>query len=92
MSWQVKPERYLNCNRVVRWVQRFIENCRHKSKDRCREGITYQEIVDAETAIIKEAQQQAFNVEYTAIQHQQPIPKNSTLLTLQLIMDEERLL
>ena len=94
-SWRLQPERYSSWNRLVRvraCVQRFIENCMRKIEDRCSEGITYQEILDAETAVIKEAQQQAFSEEYTALSNQRPIPKHSKLLTLKPIIDEEGLL
>ena len=94
-SWRLQPERYSSWNRLVRvraWVQRFIENCMRKIEDRCSEGITYQEILDAETAVIKEAQQQAFSEEYIALSNQRPIPKHSKLLTLKPIIDEEGLL
>ena len=94
-SWRLQPERYSSWNRLVRvraWIQRFLENCRLKIEDRCSDGITYQEILDAETAVIKEAQQQAFGEEYTALSNQRPIPKNSKLLTLKPIIDEEGLL
>ena len=60
-SWRLQPERYSSWNRLVRMralVQRFIENCTRKLEDRCTGDITYQEIADAETAIIKETQRQ----------------------------------
>ena len=94
-SWRLQPERYSSWNRLVRvraWVQRFIENCTRKIEDRCRGDITYQEIADAETAIIKEAQRQAFSEEYRALANQRPIPLKSKLLTLKPVIDEEGLL
>ena len=94
-SWRLRPDRYSNWNRLIRvraWVQRFIENCMRKFEDRCSGDITYQEITDAETAIIKEAQQQTFGEEYRALAQQRPISRNSKLLTLKPLLDEEGLL
>ena len=94
-SWRLRPDRYSNWNRLIRvraWVQRFIENCMRKFEDRCSGDITYQEIMDAETAIIKEAQQQTFGEEYRALAQQRPISRNSKLLTLKPLLDEEGLL
>ena len=94
-DWRLQPERYSNWNRLVRvraWVQRFIENCTRKLEDRCTGDITYQEIADAETAIIKEAQRQAFSEESKALTKQRPIPLNSKLLTLKPVIDQEGLL
>ena len=94
-SWRLQPERYSSWNRLVRmraWVQRFIENCTRKLEDRCTGDITYQEMADAETAIIRETQRQAFSEECNALTNQRPIPLNSKLLTLKPVIDEEGLL
>jgi len=55
-SSRLQPDRHSNWNRLIGvrvWVQRFIEKCMRKREDRCSGDISYSEIMEAETAIIK---------------------------------------
>ena len=54
--------------------------------------LSSQEISDAETDIIKEAQQEAFQEEYKALANFNSVPQNSKLLSLNPILDEDGLL
>ena len=68
-TWCLDPSRYSSWTRLLRvraWVHRFVSNCKKPLEERSSGGISSQEISDAETDIIKEAQQEAFQEEYKA--------------------------
>ena len=61
-------------------------------EERSSGELSSQEISDAETDIIKEAQQEAFEEEYKALVNFKSIPQNNKLLSLNPILDEDGLL
>ena len=69
-----------------------MNNCGNPPEERSSGELSSQEISDAETDIIKEAQQEAFQEEYKALVNFKSIPQNSKLLSLNPILDEDGLL
>ena len=61
-TWRLDPSRLL---RVRAWVHRFVNNCGKPLEERSSGELSSQEISDAETDIIKEAQQEAFQEEWS---------------------------
>ena len=61
-------------------------------EERSSGELSSQEISDAETDIIKEAQQEAFQEEYKALANFKSVWQNSKLLSLNPILDEDGLL
>ena len=55
--------------RVRSWVQRFIRNCRRPANQREFGELTPAELSSAETDMIREAQNEAFDDEITAFNH-----------------------
>lgn len=69
-TWRLDPGRYSSWTRLLRvraWVHRFVNNCGKLPEERSSGELSSQEISDAETDIIKEAQQVAFQEEYKAL-------------------------
>ena len=94
-TWRLHPSRYSNWTRLLRvraWVHRFLNNCGMPPEERGSGELSSQEISDAETDIIKEAQQEAFQEEYKALANFKSVPQNSKLLSLNPILDEDGLL
>ena len=73
-------------------MHRFVNKCGTPPEERSSGELSSQEILDAETAIIKEAQQEAFQEEYKALVNFKSVPQNSKLLSLNPILDENGLL
>ena len=81
--WQLNPERFSSWTRLTRtqaWVMRFMSNC-HISKNERLLGneLTAEEIIDAESHIVKLMQQKIFYEEYSTLIK---LPKHSKLLKL----------
>jgi len=94
-TWRLHPSRYSSWTRLLRvraWVHRFVNNCGTPPEERSSGELSSQEISDAETGIIKEAQQEAFQEEYKALVNFKFVPQNSKLLSLNPILDEDGLL
>ena len=91
-TWRLHPSRYSSCTRIVRvraCVQRFVNNCRRLQQERSSGELTSHEISDAETGIIREAQQEAFQEEYKALFNSKAVSPNSKLLSLNPILDDD---
>ena len=67
-------------------------NCRAPSSGRSSGELKCQEVADAETEIIKEAQQEAFCEEYKALVKDKVLPSNCKLLGLKPVLDKQGLL
>ena len=94
-TWRLHPSRYSSWTRLLRvpaWVHQFLNNCGMQPDERRSGKLSSQEISDAETDIIKEAQQEAFQEEYKALANFTSVPQNSKLLSLNPILDEDCLL
>ena len=95
MPWRLNPERFSSWKRFTRiyaWVMRFVHNCHANKEHRLKGELTLDEIRDAEKQIIKNAQNEAFNDEYSALQKEKQLPMNSKLLGLCPKLDEDGLL
>jgi len=68
-----------------------VNNC-GTQPERSSGELSSQEISDAETDIIKEAQQEAFQEEYKVLVNFKSVPQNSKLLSLNPTLDEDGLL
>ena len=82
---------WLRITKVCAWVLRFVQNWRFPSQERLSESLSPEEIENAETLIIREAQQAAFTEEYRAFQENKLISKKSRLKTLVPVLDEDGL-
>ena len=94
-KWRLHPSNWstwLRITRVCAWVLRFVQNCRSPRQERLSESLSPEEIENAETLIIREAQQAAFTEEYRALQENKLILKKSCLKTLVPVLDEEGLI
>ena len=94
-TWRLHPSRYSSWTRLLRvraWVHRFLNNCGMPPDEWSSGELSSQEISDAETDIIKEAQQEAFQEEYKALANFKSVRQNSKLLSLNPILDEDGLL
>ena len=94
-TWRLHPSRYSSWTRLLRvraWVHRFLNNCGMPPEEKSSGELSSQEISDAETDIIKEAQQEAFQEEYKALANFKSVPQNSKLLSLNPILGEDGLL
>ena len=69
-----------------------MNNCGKPPEERSSGELSSQEISVAETDIIKEAQQEAFQEEYEALVNFKSISQKSKLLSLNPILDEDGLL
>ena len=69
----------------------FVHNCHVNKEHRIKGELTLDEIRDAEKQIIKNAQNEAFNDEYSALQKEKQLPMNSKLLGLCPKLDEDGL-
>ena len=78
--------------RVRAWVHRCLNNCGKPSEDRSSGELSSHEISGAETDIIKEGQQEAFQEEYKALANFKTVPLNSKLRSLNPILDEDGLI
>lgn len=81
----VKPENYSSWTRLVRvqaWVNRFIQNCRLKFKDRLIGELKAEEIEEIETQIIRTAQRNSFYLEYKLLKQNKPFQQRNKLLSL----------
>lgn len=91
--WRLKPSRYskwcrvkqkgemelgLSLVRVRAWVHRFTANCRRPADQRFKGELTPLELQDAEEAIIKEVQTEAYAAEMDALRRNEQIPRRST--------------
>ena len=92
---RLQPSRFSSWNSLMRvraWVQRFMNNCEAPSSGRSSRELKCEEVADAETEIIREAQQEAFCEEYKALVKDKALPSNSKLLGLKPVLDEDGLL
>ena len=87
---------FSSCSRLIRvtaYCLRFIHNA--KTKQQLQEAsptLTSTELRTARNALIRKTQAQYFSAEVRALTGIAALPKNSTLLPLHLILDEEGLL
>ena len=73
--------------RLLAWVQRYVTNCRAPAAGRQSGGLIPEEIEDAEMALIRSAQKDAFS-EYDLLKKNKPLPNASKLQNLQPRIDE----
>ena len=76
--------------RVVAWVKRFVFNCRNPGLRRQSE-LSGDEIAEARTALVRDAQQAAFP-EVSAVERGRSLPKSSPVCDLTLFMGDDGLL
>ena len=77
--------------RIQAWVYRFVYNCRFGNQ-RSTGPLSSDEIRDAETSIIRQAQASSFREEYKALLNQRPLPTHSKLASLNPRLDEDYVL
>ena len=90
----LEPERFSDWGRLVRiqaWVYRFICNCRFRNQTSTG-PLSSDELWDAETSIIREAQASSFRDENEALLGQRLLPTHSKLASLNLRLDEDYVL
>ena len=88
--WRLNPERFSSWTRLTRiqaWVMRFMSNCHISKNERLLDNeLTAEEIIDAESHIVKLMQQKIFYEEYSALIK---LPKHSKLLKLCPCLDDD---
>lgn len=99
--WRLNPSRYskwyrvkqkgelklgLSLVRVRAWVHRFTANCRRPADQRLKGELTPLELQDAEEAIIKEVQTEAYAAEMDALRRNTQISRRSTLAPLNPVL------
>ena len=92
---RLDPDRYSCWKKLTQLhahVTRFISNCRLPPDLRRKGPVTVDEITDAETFLIKQAQHTAFREEIVTLQGNNQLPHKSKLLLLRPIIDQEGLL
>ena len=90
----VDPKRYSSWTRLTRvyaWVWRFVNNCREAKQNKMIGELSPDEIREAETELIKQAQYDEFRDEYKALQNRKELPKNSKILNLKPKLDQDGL-
>ena len=74
---------FLHLKRVMAWILRFINNCRHKKQDRSEcIDLSTTELIEAETYWFLLTQQQTFPEEFDALKHGDSLPNSSHLFSL----------
>ena len=94
-NWRLQAKNYSKWSKLVRvsaWVRRFVENSRTGKENRTSGELRDIEIEDAQIRIIREAQMEAFPVEYGCIKSESELPKLSKLLPLNPKMDKDNLI
>ncbi|XP_045187492.2 uncharacterized protein LOC123545211 [Mercenaria mercenaria] len=90
------PTNYSDWNHLVRigaWINRFIDNCQMSKRDRrLSKELCLSEIGEAEKRLIRIAQIECFEEEYTCISKGTAIPISSKLAPLNPILDTNGLL
>ena len=90
--WRLNPERFSSGTRLTRtqaWVMRFMSNCHISKNERLNNELTSEEIIDAESHIVKLMQQKIFYEEYSALIRKNKLPKHSKLLKLCPRLDDD---
>ena len=93
-SWRLQPERYSDWQQLVRtqaWVMRFVNNCRVPANRRVLKRLSTDEVRDAETQIVKQAQQEEFQEDIRALSRGDTVRDSSKLLPLHPMLDEDGL-
>ena len=94
-TWKLNPVNWSSWTRLTRvsaWVFRFIANCRASREHRLDGPLTPDEVQEVEVRIIRDAQRTDFAEEFSAIQRNRALPKNSRLLKLTPKFDHDGLL
>ncbi|XP_053406667.1 uncharacterized protein LOC123558187 [Mercenaria mercenaria] len=93
---RLNPTNYSDWNHLVRisaWINRFIDNCQMSKRDRrLSKELCLSEIDEAEKRLIRIAQIECFEQEYTCISKGKAIPNSSKLAPLNPILDTDGLL
>ncbi|XP_065642164.1 uncharacterized protein LOC136073844 [Hydra vulgaris] len=92
-DWRLEPTRYSSWRRLTRvlaWVRRFQHNCFKK----CLSSgtLSTEEINDAETELVINAQKKTFAEEYNQLINNKGISKTSCLIKLSPRIDENKML
>ena len=82
----------LRLTRLVSWVSRFLENCRIAKNRRSYRELTVEDVKDAQTHLIREAQQDALANECCQLLKGKQVKTDSKLISLQTFIDEHGLL
>ena len=80
-DWRLNPQRFSSWTRLARvhaWVSRFLDNCCLSKEQRITGELTTEEIRNAESQIIAQAQQQALPVEYRMLARGTNLPPSSS--------------
>ncbi|XP_037820369.1 uncharacterized protein LOC119609595 [Lucilia sericata] len=83
---------YLKLKRIVAWVLRFINRCRKEIGPGEENGLTADELKNAEILLCRQAQREHFCQEIEIIENEGSLPKSSELYALCSYMDENSLL
>ncbi|XP_046803770.1 uncharacterized protein LOC124419201 [Lucilia cuprina] len=83
---------YLKLKRTVAWVLRFINRCRKEIGPGEENGLTADELKNAEILLCRQAQQENFCHEIEILKNEGSLPKSSELYALCPYMDENALL
>ncbi|XP_037823809.1 uncharacterized protein LOC119612137, partial [Lucilia sericata] len=83
---------YLKLKRTVAWVLRFINRCRKEIGPGEENGLTADELKNAEILLCRQAQREHFFQEIEIIENEGSLPKSSELYALCPYMDENSLL
>ena len=78
--------------RVTAWVRRFIKNCRASENDRKCGPLSLDEVRDAETTCLLQAQADDFPAELDALKRKVTLPRRSRLLPLSPYLDADGLI
>ena len=93
-GWKLEPTRFSSWSILVRfqaWVHRFINNC-YLGKHEKPGKLSKDEIMETENKIISDMQKKAFTEGYKTLRSQKQLNKESTLLALNLFIDEDNIM
>lgn len=88
---KLAPGRFSSWIRLIRifaWVNRFINNCRSKTRTSDK-ALSADELTSAENRYIRCSQRESFPVEYKALSSEKPLSANSKLLSLNVKLDSD---
>ena len=94
-EWKLKPERFLDWSRLVRLlarVKRVVFNMRNADQRCSGRELTVDEINEAESDVIRNAQREALYEDYRLVKAGKPVTSTSQLAKLKPRIDEDGLL
>ena len=94
-GWRLDPEHHSDWQWLVRtraWVSRFVHNCRATADHKLEGELSCEELEDAELAILRATQNQAFPEELRSLRAKKPISSTSKLAAMNPFLDDDGIL